>query len=118
MESSSPANRGVTFPSTKAALCSNAISRSISECHFCKAWQDRLPVAALSNLWKSFNFRLSHTTLELVKKRNADKSAANWDMKIAVMMPVIMAKAASPHVQATDFLCCFILAGESISFLE
>lgn len=108
----------MTFPSTKAALCSNAISRNISECYYCNGWQDELPVAALSNLWKSFNFKLSHKTLWLVTKRNADKSAANWDIKIAVMMPIMIAKVASSHVQATDFLCCFIMTGESTFFFE
>ncbi len=39
MESSNDASRGVTFPSTRAETSSNA-------------------VAALSNFWKSFNFKL------------------------------------------------------------
>lgn len=49
IESSKEASRGVTFPSIKAETSSNA-------------------VAALSNFWKSFNFKLSEADTESVSK--------------------------------------------------
>ena len=61
-ESSSVESRGVTLPSTSAAVCSRAFHSQRAV-----AYNDveSVPVDALSNLWKSLSFKLFVTKGEL-----------------------------------------------------